>query len=437
MANKALAAKTTDTKKENPAFHIQKVEHSPSSCSPVERILFLHRTIGNQAVQKLMKSGKLQAKLRIGAPGDIYEQEADRVAEQVMRMPEPEALKNTTVSGQAHGTLIQRRCPKCTDRRQEEDEEVLQPKEVSGSTPEVAPELETDINAVRGSGQPLPEPVRTFFEQRFRQDFSGVRVHADARAAEAARAVDARAFTVGKDVVFGDGEYAPARKIGQKLLAHELTHVIQQDKTPVIQFQKNVDDKKEGATAEVWNFDPNNLLNDTRLNPEFATAAIGALQAAVQAGLRPKVHEAYRSIERSDELYKKYKAGGPRAAPGWTSLHNYGLAMDLWLYDAKDSYISNNTKGWYLQYKSLAAYVKAYKFEWGEPINDADHFEYHPKWKGLVGGAILQRTRIWAMNIAKAVDAEAKASVSDWMQYFWWAAGAGGLEPVSKATDEL
>lgn len=88
MPEKALAAKTTEVKKENPASYIQKAEHSPSAGSPAERILFLQRTIGNQAVQRLMRSGTLQAKLKIGAPGDIYEQEADRVAEQVMRKPQ-------------------------------------------------------------------------------------------------------------------------------------------------------------------------------------------------------------------------------------------------------------------------------------------------------------------------------------------------------------
>ncbi len=225
-----VIAKTPAANKKNKATKTQKSEFSQSTSSPVDQILFLQRTIGNQAVGKLINSGTLRAKLRIGQPGDIYEQEADRVAEQVMRMSESEVSKNRVVSGQAYETSIQRSCLKCTASRLQE-EEVLQPREVPGLTHEVAPELETDINTIRGSGQPLPESARSFFEPRFGRDFSQVRVHTDANAAEAARAVNARAFTVGNDVVFGAGKYAPGTGEGQRLMAHELAHTIQQKAT--------------------------------------------------------------------------------------------------------------------------------------------------------------------------------------------------------------
>src|SRR2546425_5290586 len=77
-------------------------------------------------------------------------------------------------------------------------------------------------------GQPLDAGTRAFMEPRFRQDFSQVRVHTDAKAAESARAVNALAYTIGRDVVFGAGQYAPGTDEGRKLLAHELTHVVQQ-----------------------------------------------------------------------------------------------------------------------------------------------------------------------------------------------------------------
>ena len=67
----------------------------------------------------------------------------------------------------------------------------------------------------------------------------------------------------------------------------------------------------------------------------------------------------------------------------------------------------------------------------GRADNDAVRFEYHPGWKGLAGGGQLDSMRQWAMDVAKAVDEDAEASVSDWMQFFWWAAGAGGVAPVS------
>ncbi|WP_440956049.1 eCIS core domain-containing protein [Methanosarcina sp. Mfa9] len=194
--------------------------------SPAEKIMFLQRTAGNQAVQRLIKSGALQAKLRVGQPNDIYEQEADRVAEQVMSMPEPQAASSGTLS-------IQRTCPGCEEeklRRQpikeeEEKEELLQTKEISGQNAETTPGLESRINAIRGGGQPLAESERSFFEPRFGYDFSQVRVHIDEQAAQA---VNARAFTVGNDIVFEAGQYVPGTTAGRQLLAHELTHTVQQ-----------------------------------------------------------------------------------------------------------------------------------------------------------------------------------------------------------------
>jgi len=82
-------AKAPEVKKSSSNSRVRKTERLQSMDTPVDRILFLQRTAGNQAVSRLMKSGALQAKLRIGQPGDKYEQEADRVADAVMRMPEP------------------------------------------------------------------------------------------------------------------------------------------------------------------------------------------------------------------------------------------------------------------------------------------------------------------------------------------------------------
>jgi hypothetical protein len=86
--------------------------------------------------------------------------------------------------------------------------------------------------ALRSPGQPLDGETRAFMESRFGYDFSGVRVHTDSKAAQAARAVNALAYTVGRDVVFGAGQYAPASGQGQRILGHELTHVVQQQARP-------------------------------------------------------------------------------------------------------------------------------------------------------------------------------------------------------------
>jgi Domain of unknown function (DUF4157) len=99
--------------------------------------------------------------------------------------------------------------------------------------------------ALRSPGQPLDAATRAYFESHIRHDFSQVRVHADTQAAAAAESVRAHAFTVGQNVVFGAGRFAPASNDGRKLLAHELTHVVQQARsvTPVVQR----DDKKDPA----------------------------------------------------------------------------------------------------------------------------------------------------------------------------------------------
>lgn len=183
--------------------------------SLVDRVLFLQRTAGNQAVQNFIRSGKIQTKLRIGAPGDVYEQEADRVADAVMRMPEPQLVSRGT-------PVIQRACPKC------QEEEGIQAKAVSSSLPEVDADVESGIQSVRGGGKPLSVNERAFFELRFGYDLSSIRIHTDAPAVHLASALDAHAFTLGHDVFFGAGQYTPQTERGKTLMAHELLHVIQQ-----------------------------------------------------------------------------------------------------------------------------------------------------------------------------------------------------------------
>lgn len=91
-----VATKTPEAKRESSVSRKQEPDSSKSAHSPVDHILFLQRTFGNQTVRRMMQSGALQAKLRIGQPNDKYEQEADRVADQVMRMPKPGVQRKPT-----------------------------------------------------------------------------------------------------------------------------------------------------------------------------------------------------------------------------------------------------------------------------------------------------------------------------------------------------
>src|SRR5262249_47677045 len=88
--------------------------------------------------------------------------------------------------------------------------------------------LEDRINATKGGGSAMPQEVRSFFEPRMQSDFGGVRIHTDHEAAQLNRALDARAFATGRDIYFGANEYRPDTADGRRLLAHELTHVVQQ-----------------------------------------------------------------------------------------------------------------------------------------------------------------------------------------------------------------
>jgi hypothetical protein len=163
----------------------------------------------------------IQAKLVVGKPNDPLEHEAERVADQVMRMPDPEPAISTAP------LRLSRKCVAC---EAEDKTRTLHTARIAASQPPAAaPGVVHET--LRASGRPLEVSTRAFFEPRFRHDFSRVRVHSDIQAANSARAVGAKAYTVGADIAFGAGEYDPSSPTGARLLAHELAHVVQQSST--------------------------------------------------------------------------------------------------------------------------------------------------------------------------------------------------------------
>lgn len=193
----------------------------PSSAGPPrpER-----RALGNQGTQYL-----IQAKLRVGAPDDRFEREADGVAEQVMRMPLPAAAGTAGAPALALALAnggITRRVQR---QSVEEDEDLtLQAKATNRAAAPQGQRTQRLVTSLQNGGHPLPATQRAFFEPRFGVDFSGVRIHRDSRAAQAAHGLGARAYTLGRNVVFGSGEYRPGTEPGRRLIAHELAHVVQQ-----------------------------------------------------------------------------------------------------------------------------------------------------------------------------------------------------------------
>jgi hypothetical protein len=238
----------------------------PSFATPAHRSSS-HPRMGNQAAQRLLGEDVIQAKLTVNQPGDRFEQEADRVADAVMRMPMPSAGISPDIQRSCSGcgaeldrkesisiaqtqdgsqisagnkpNVIQRVCKKCekelqaeVESRDNEKQIVIQTKSAHLGRPSSTTLDASELNPLKGGGQPLPVSEQSFFEQRMGHDFRGVRVHTDTHADELARAAGARAFTHGGHVVFRAGEYAPSTSAGRHLLAHELTHTVQQATSP-------------------------------------------------------------------------------------------------------------------------------------------------------------------------------------------------------------
>lgn len=171
----------------------------------------------------------LQRKLAIGAANDPLEAEAERTAQRMMRTPEPSAMIATAAPTRlarkctgGGGAGEAEECPHCREAHGGQMQRRAHGEVTRTSAPPIV------HKALRSPGQPLDPAARAFFEPRFGHDFGRVRVHADDLGAKSARAVNAVAYTVGRDIVFADGAYKPDRASGRRLLAHELAHVVQQ-----------------------------------------------------------------------------------------------------------------------------------------------------------------------------------------------------------------
>lgn len=187
-------------------------------------------------VRHVLRAPQVQMKLKIGAVGDPAEREADRVTDRVMRMPEPAVMAATGNLHLGEVGSLRRKCAcggsgECADCGAA-GEAQLQRRAAGGGERGTAPQIVHEV--LRAPSLPLDEDTRAFMEPRFGQDFGDVRVHADRKAGESARKVNALAYTVGQDVVFGEGQFAPHSGRGRGVLAHELAHVVQQrgSKTP-------------------------------------------------------------------------------------------------------------------------------------------------------------------------------------------------------------
>ena len=205
----------------------------------------LQRLVGNHAVQRMLAGDQkrtgmiIQAKMTVGAANDPYEQEADAVASQVM-------AKRDIVQRAGEEDELAMKREDIVQRAEEEDELAMkrvqrqddEQVDMSGSF-DVNNDVESRISAKSGSGQTIPDVHRDLFESSMGHDFSSVNIHADSESDSLNKELGARAFTTGSDIFFRQGEYDPASSGGQELLAHELTHVVQQGAAGSIQKKKD------------------------------------------------------------------------------------------------------------------------------------------------------------------------------------------------------
>ena len=287
-----------------PASEPGRGRSSPSTAGQLPGLLRLGAALGNRATTALVTGRFLQRKLAIGPADDPLEREADRAADRILSArgagassaegadPSPtdgaaaraaaqrtcagcdpghpcaECAADPGASEAARGT-VQRLCAGCD----EEDE--LQRDAAAGEAAGAASAAQVESRlGVVGPGHPLSPELRGFFEPRFDHDFGAVRLHTGTTADAAARAARARAFTLGDDVVFAAGEYAPSLGRGRQLIAHELAHVVQQapgDREPIARRQV-------GAPAEAAATPPETAPAETP-DTEAAAATVRGARA--------------------------------------------------------------------------------------------------------------------------------------------------------------
>jgi hypothetical protein len=241
-----------------------------------------HARVGDAAGKRRTRAvpvaaARAPSTLEIGSVDDPHEHEADRIADQVMRMPD-RAFSLTDTDPR-----LSRKCA-C---EQDDEPNILQAKPAGP----VAHEAPATVHQVLGSaGRPLDAATRGFFEPRFGRDFSDVRIHADHAAAESAQAINALGYTVGRDVVFAHGQYSPNTISGRRLLAHELAHVVQQTPSTPTPFRApatirhNASGQSASVTSELSASVIRRRVPDRGWHPGYISAGIAVInpQGTVQ-----------------------------------------------------------------------------------------------------------------------------------------------------------
>ena len=205
-------------------YTVSKNQYNSTNVHP---ILSLQQTIGNQAVQRLLRSNvrfkfaNILTMLEVSQDSDVYEKEAEHVAEQ-MTSTSLSSGSLRTARTDDYDKQIDQDCKRCNENK-------INTKGFEGTCSETSQDIIKGVDdTLHAEGSPLDSSIRVFMEPKFGFDFSKVRIHTDEQAAISAQTINAMAYTVGNNIVFGRGQYSPQTTEGKKLMAHELTHVVQQ-----------------------------------------------------------------------------------------------------------------------------------------------------------------------------------------------------------------
>ena len=221
---------------------------------------------------------RIQPKLKIGSISDPLEQEADRLAEQVMRIPDGAAAREGNAgAGHDHPAIVRRLCRECEE---EQDEEKVRRKPAPGLAPRWT--SLPDERSLAIGGDPLPAPIRHFYEMRFDHDFRDVRIHSGAAAETYNKALHSYAFTYGNHIWMGTGQ--PVART--PLLAHELAHVVQQRPSAAPRFPLRVSEQGERAERDADQV-ATNLLAGRAIRPSQATCETAIYRAPDDRGVAP------------------------------------------------------------------------------------------------------------------------------------------------------
>lgn len=289
----------------------------------------------------------LQPKLAIGEPGDKYEQEADRMAKEVVQsIHAPVENNGNTLQRQGQSKIPfdatgDRFAPTEieTETLQSQTEayqqiwgDVLQARGELGGT--VNDNFEGELNHAKSGGKPLESKMQDRMGEAFGADFSRVKIHTDSQSHKLNQSIQAKAFTTGKDIFFKAGEYQPESKSGQELIAHELTHVVQQNGSAI--------QKKEGRETE-----SNESLADSIQRQSEPT-----IQRFWDATTHVKLPKVAKNIQNAP-IYQYTDSGGTRvilnsqSKPVTTYAQEYEMTCDNYVFNAYYTFKPLNSAEWY------------------------------------------------------------------------------------------